>query len=858
MSRILRLGGAAAAVLFVAFWAGSALADRISDIRNTRHNFSATVIPSLPEGDTRNAEATSESQICAFCHTPHGATVEPRAPIWNRQLSSASYIPYSSASIDATDLGQPGGKSKLCLSCHDGTLAMGSVNVLNRQENASIEMTGTAADGSIPGGLGETTGFTRRLGTDLTNDHPISFTYDRAQFLRDGELYDPELPSTAPHNRTVDNTHPTLPLEDNKVECITCHDPHIRDSSGENIKFLRVNRFQKLPPVDGAYDENGDIICLACHDKAGWVGSAHANMAVGDERYTADAAELREFPEGMQVWQAACLNCHDPHTVQGSRRLLREGVDGPTASHGSARFKLGGNPAIEETCYACHSPDGGTLQGQGSANFEVPDIKTDFTTMRIHMPISSHDQPAGEERHSIGTGLFDQQGGKDFIESQAMLGNVAAGGSPDNRHAECTDCHNPHRVTRNRLFNADNTVPDESGTHNHNAPHTNIASGVLRGIWGVEPIYTSTEFGVNPSGYEIKRGDPDKIGSGSTDVNEPYLTREYQVCLKCHSDYGFVGDKSPAIGENRGGTPFGTNSLEYYTNQAMEYNAPDSHKGEGTATGGGADGAYEINNHRSWHPVIEETGRTTDVRGIGSPNIWLPPFNGGVGTQTMYCTDCHGSDTAPGTAVPRGGEHGFAWGPHGSNNNFLLKGTWSDQTGQNNQADGLCFKCHDFDQYGRDFGGVTVSPDENQFNILDSGFKRGGGIGGLGCAVAVINPQVNLHVGHANRVNNFRCSFCHISIPHGWKNKVFLANLNDVGPETSRVDITGTGNEVRNNTEARYYDGPYYNGSVLKVRQFSTSGRWQPENCGSAGISGNGAVGQNWMAASSEACQTLP
>jgi hypothetical protein len=253
--------GRSAAILAV-LWlvSGAAGAAKISDISNTRHNFSATVEPA---GVTRAASATSESQICAFCHTPHGAAPEQKAPLWNRQLSQATYIPYSSTSVDATDLGQPGGKSKLCLSCHDGTIALGAVNVLNRTEGQTVQFSGTSDSppGTIPEGLGSTTGFTRRLGVDLTNDHPISFTYDSALAARDGELYTP----TVPHQRVFERTRGSspampqgdyLPLETDaagagpKVECISCHDPHIRsDVPGENIKFLRANRLQSATPA---------------------------------------------------------------------------------------------------------------------------------------------------------------------------------------------------------------------------------------------------------------------------------------------------------------------------------------------------------------------------------------------------------------------------------------------------------------------------------------------------------------------------------------------------------------------------------------------------------------------------------
>jgi hypothetical protein len=126
--------------------------------------------------------ATGESQVCVFCHTPHGATTAPGAPLWNRQLSTQTYTTYTSSSLDAEiiagQLDQPAGSSKLCLSCHDGSLAIGTVNVSGGQQNVSIDMMGVAAGGEMPAGAGTQTGFTRNLGNDLTNDHPISLTYD--------------------------------------------------------------------------------------------------------------------------------------------------------------------------------------------------------------------------------------------------------------------------------------------------------------------------------------------------------------------------------------------------------------------------------------------------------------------------------------------------------------------------------------------------------------------------------------------------------------------------------------------------------------------------------------------------------
>ncbi|MCC6206531.1 MAG: hypothetical protein IT488_00030 [Gammaproteobacteria bacterium] len=65
----------AAVIAGLCLVSGPLQAAKISDVSNTKHNFSATVKPVLASGE-RTASATSESQICAFCHTPHGATDE--------------------------------------------------------------------------------------------------------------------------------------------------------------------------------------------------------------------------------------------------------------------------------------------------------------------------------------------------------------------------------------------------------------------------------------------------------------------------------------------------------------------------------------------------------------------------------------------------------------------------------------------------------------------------------------------------------------------------------------------------------------------------------------------------------------
>jgi len=823
--------------------------NKVSDVRGTKHNFSATpdgtTTPSGGKVPARTIKASTETQVCVFCHTPHNAEsgalgTAPNtysAPLWNRKLSQETYQTYDSSSMNAASAelsAGPGGGSKLCLSCHDGTMGVDKVGVLNGVKNATISMASGTSPVKMPGD--SSTGFTRNIGVELKADHPISFTYDSALATADGELRAPD--GVAVGNRVAGTTPPKLPLDKSQMQCTTCHDPHLRDNAtgNGNAKFLRANRFQVSQPTGGGFNATNDIICLACHDKGGvsWAYSAHANRNVASHTYKATAAQQREFPSSLdtpantnpEVWQVSCLNCHDTHTVQGARRLLREGTDSTSSP------KAGGNSAIEETCYMCHTTSAASIVNYTAlTNTAVPDIKSDFENLARKMPIKSTAQPAGVEVHDIG-GIFNDsveancskangQCGKDFVESRAKLGL----GNANNRHAECTDCHNPHRVIKAQnglpgTLSASNTN-EKAGTHRHeNATgyvHSNIISGVLRGSFGVEPIYPDSSFHSMPSDFTVKRGDPGS--STGTLVSATYVTREYQICLKCHSNYGYTDDNvypngltRPSLG-GTGLTPQNSNghsSFTRYTNQAKEFQAPAAHAVQVGSVSRGYEGgagtsasvtATNSNNHRSWHPVMRPTGRTSRAS-----SGFLSPWNntGALGNQTMYCSDCHGSATSAATAMPDNNtatmEGGSAWGPHGSNNNFLLKGDYSTTTGEGQESTGLCFKCHSYNRYATGGGGTGFQTD------------RGDG-----------------HVIHTDRIDNaMKCNFCHIAVPHGWKNRGLLVNLSDVGPEAGLPAGTNVWTSSLNNVG--YTNGPYYRKAFLRIVSFP-SGQWTEANC---------------------------
>ncbi len=158
--------------------------------------------------------STDEDQICVFCHTPHGAGVN--VPLWNHQTSSATYTVYDSSTMQATAGNPPSGISALCLSCHDGTVAVN--NLFNPPNDL-------AANPSMGSGTELNASFQidpnrpAYMGNDLSNDHPVSFQYTGTLATDDGNLNTPASTDWVDAGETV-------PLFAGNLECASCHDPH--------------------------------------------------------------------------------------------------------------------------------------------------------------------------------------------------------------------------------------------------------------------------------------------------------------------------------------------------------------------------------------------------------------------------------------------------------------------------------------------------------------------------------------------------------------------------------------------------------------------------------------------------------
>ncbi|AYH42406.1 cytochrome c3 family protein [Azoarcus sp. DN11] len=282
----------AATLLLAALPAGAGIV-------SSRHNLSVS--------GPGTVKAASETQVCVFCHISHNAS--PSEPLWNRRARTGGYTPYTSSTAKAAP-GQPDGASLDCLSCHDGTIALGDLLSLSQVTAMAGGVT------TMPAGRSN-------LGTDLSDDHPVSILYNAALATTRGELADP---ATLTGKVRLDAS--------GKLQCTSCHDAH-DDSNG---KFL------VMPNAASA-------LCQTCHQPAQWSASSHK---LSTATWNGVGASPWPHTSGTTVAANGCENCHRPHSAGGRKWLLNYAKE-------------------EDNCTNCHN-----------GNVAAKNIKSEFTKTSIH------------------------------------------------------------------------------------------------------------------------------------------------------------------------------------------------------------------------------------------------------------------------------------------------------------------------------------------------------------------------------------------------------------------------------------------------------------------------------------------
>lgn len=251
-------------------------------IKNSKHNLSS--------GGLGDLKSTDTSMICIFCHTTH--TGSAAAPMWNRQEGAPLYTLYDSSTLQSIP-GQPDGPSKLCLSCHDGTIALGKV----LKGKGALDVISPSL-GRIPPGR------RANLGSDLSDDHPISFI------------------TTAAVNLSTELRHPVSgdPVKYDgagKIQCTTCHDPHNNMYGDFLVK-----------------DNHNSLICKTCHDPRGYSGISTHDTAPNS--WDGSHKNPWPFTNFTTVTGNSCMNCHHSHGAEGKHRLLSSNIE-------------------EDVCTVCHN-----------------------------------------------------------------------------------------------------------------------------------------------------------------------------------------------------------------------------------------------------------------------------------------------------------------------------------------------------------------------------------------------------------------------------------------------------------------------------------------------------------------------
>ncbi len=213
-------------------------------------------------------KAQAETEVCIFCHVSHAAGPER---LTSRPDLTAKHRPYESSTSAAAPRA-PTGASRICLSCHDGTIALGDTRARR------IQMGAATVGGRLPPGRRS------NLGTDLRSTHPVSFQpTDSAQVRR---------PARADPVR-LDHA--------GRLECTSCHDPHREFAgAGDGMFLVKTNRRSEL--------------CRTCH-----AASTTATHAVSTVSLKSASARVARFGSPAE---AGCSACHASHGADPAGRLL--------------------------------------------------------------------------------------------------------------------------------------------------------------------------------------------------------------------------------------------------------------------------------------------------------------------------------------------------------------------------------------------------------------------------------------------------------------------------------------------------------------------------------------------------------
>ncbi len=461
-------------------------------VKNSKHNLSSG-------SGLGSIKSTDTSMVCIFCHTSH--VENGRAPLWNREEGAPVYTLYTSSTMQSVP-GQPDGASKLCLSCHDGTIALGKV----RSRNKEFNMLNTNL-GKIPPGKSS------NLGSDLSDDHPISF--DTASAVAASS----QLGHPPPGDRVkYDN--------DGKIQCTSCHDPH--NDMYEN--FLVKNNL-------------GAGICKTCHQPAGFSGlSIHDTSS-----NTWSGQHGNPWPHSpyTTVMDNSCMNCHRSHNADGKERLLSDVEEG--------------------VCLTCHN---------GSVGKDIDALLNRTSSHRVKFYQGSHDPTENiysavkhvecvdcHSPHRVNNttaGAPNVNGRLVGVSGMSINGTLKS--TSQYEYEVCLKCHgqDKYRVTTNINRRIDTGNIRVAINPSNASYHAIAAQGTSNWVPSLKPPYTISSrlycSDCHNSSTSVKAGGSGPDGPHGSNYEYllerryetgdfvSYTSSKYDLCFKCHNPNTLFND----------------------------------------------------------------------------------------------------------------------------------------------------------------------------------------------------------------------------------------------------------------------------------------------------------------------------
>ncbi len=192
-------------------------------IANTPHDLS-----SVSTGPNKSA---TQGDTCVFCHVAHNGSPGANRPLWSHTMTATNLTWAPTTTVRGTILPTVITSTQLqgsrgCMSCHDGTIAVGDL---------ITGVGGTVTGPNLTAGK-LTTGINLLNPATMQTNHPLGVA--QPAVAAGFTAYKTVAPGTAVNYDA-----------NGFVQCDSCHNPH--DDS--NTKFLKIN------PAGGA-------ICFTCHN----------------------------------------------------------------------------------------------------------------------------------------------------------------------------------------------------------------------------------------------------------------------------------------------------------------------------------------------------------------------------------------------------------------------------------------------------------------------------------------------------------------------------------------------------------------------------------------------------------------